>query len=69
VANGGHGILEEDLRRRYITSFKNLEQALPLCDRVYFYDNSRDNVRGVLNPLAIVQNGKIISCRMVLPDL
>jgi len=59
VANGGHGISEEDLRRRFTSSFENLKTALPLCDSVYIYDNSKDNVRGVLNPLVILLNGKV----------
>lgn len=29
VANGGHGIPEDDLRRRYAYSFENLKPALP----------------------------------------
>jgi len=59
VANGGHGIPEEDLRRRYSNSFDNLKQALVLCDIVYIYDNSKDNRRGTFAPIAIVKDSKI----------
>lgn len=40
IADGGHGIPDEDIERRYGESSINMKKVLPLCDRVYFYDNS-----------------------------
>ena len=45
VSLGGHGISEEDIRRRYDESLKNLQKVLPLFEKVYFYDNTEDFVR------------------------
>ena len=59
MVNGGHGIPEEDLCRRYDHSFANLKLALGMCDTVYIYDNSKDNYFGTFAPVAIVKDGKI----------
>jgi len=59
VANGGHGIPEEDLRRRYSNSFENLKLVLVLCDIVYIYDNSKDNRRGTFAPVVIIKDSTI----------
>jgi len=59
VANGGHGIAEDDLRRRYSNSFENLKLALTLCDIVYICDNSKDNRRGTFVPVVIAKDKKI----------
>lgn len=40
VMTGGHYIPDEDVDRRYNTSFENLKKVLPQCDIVYFYDNT-----------------------------
>lgn len=40
VAHGGHGVSEEDIRRRYAGSLENLKKAIPLCHSVEIYDNS-----------------------------
>ncbi|MCL2362331.1 MAG: zeta toxin family protein [Defluviitaleaceae bacterium] len=73
VANGGHGIPVEDLQRRYSNSFENLKLVMPLCDKVYIYDNSTDNTRGGFNPLIIIQNGKVVlldkGCPQYLKDV
>ena len=52
--SGGHGIPEEDLRRRYITSFENLKLVLPMCDSVKIYDNSGSDVFDILSPLLVL---------------
>lgn len=44
VKNGGHGIPDEDIERRYYESIKNLELLVPICDHVKIYDNSRSFV-------------------------
>ena len=41
VESGGHGIPEEDIRRRYFESLKNLQKIIPLCDYVRVYDNTK----------------------------
>ena len=40
VQQGGHGVEEEDIRRRYIKSKQNLIKAIQICDEVKIYDNS-----------------------------
>lgn len=40
VAQGGHHIAEEDIRRRYVTSLDNLPKAMRLADRTLIFDNS-----------------------------
>jgi len=40
VAFGGHGIPEDDIRRRYSVSLNNLKTAIKLCDRISIYDNT-----------------------------
>ena len=60
VATGGHGIPEEDLRRRYKNSFENLNRILPLCDDIQIYDNSGSNTFDTLNPLLAVKNNIVV---------
>ena len=60
VAAGGHGVPEEDLRRRYANSFENLKRVLPMCDSVQIYDNSGDTVFDALNPLLVIKDGIIV---------
>jgi predicted ABC-type ATPase len=60
LSNGGHGISENDLRRRYAGSFENLKLALPLCDRVQVFDNSSEcRELESLSPLLIVSDGAV----------
>lgn len=40
VAEGGHGVDEEVIERRYVTSLINLKKAIPLCNKILFYDNT-----------------------------
>lgn len=40
VTQGGHGIPEEDIYRRYERSLQNLIEIVPFCDRIEIYDNS-----------------------------
>lgn len=40
VSAGGHGIPDRDVERRYSESLRNIKKVLPLCSRVYFYDNT-----------------------------
>lgn len=40
VENGGHGIPDEDIKRRYYESIANIKRLCPEADKVVFYDNS-----------------------------
>ena len=40
VLNGGHGVDEDTIMRRYTASLRNLLKIIPLCDEVIIYDNS-----------------------------
>lgn len=53
VKQGGHGIAEKDIERRYIDTFINLKIVLPKCDLAAFYDNTIEFRR-----FAIYKNGK-----------
>jgi len=57
---GGHGIPEDDLRRRYANSFDNLKRVLPLCDSVQIYDNSGSGAFDIINPLLVVKDGQLV---------
>lgn len=61
VKDGGHGIPEKDIERRYAESFEKLEAVVQLCDILELYDNSENFVRA-----ARIENGvcvdKIPSC-------
>ncbi len=54
VADGGHGIPDEDVARRYTESLGNLQKAIEMCDLVSIYDNT-DNMRR----FAIYRNGRL----------
>lgn len=41
VSMGGHGIPEEDIKRRYHASLSKLKELMPLIDELYIYDNSK----------------------------
>ena len=42
VSNGGHGISDKDIERRYKETLEKLKEVLPVCDLVAIYDNSFD---------------------------
>ena len=52
IRQGGHGIAEQDIERRYIETFDNLKKALPESDLAAFYDNTIEFRR-----YAIYKNG------------
>lgn len=60
VKQGGHGIAEEDIERRYIDTFNNLKIVLPQCDLAAFYDNTIEFRRFAIykngNPVRISHN-------------
>ena len=41
VIMGGHGIPEEDIKRRYYVSLSKLKELMSLIDELYIYDNSK----------------------------
>ena len=41
VRDGGHGIPDEDIERRYSESIKNLKKMISVCDSIRIYDNSK----------------------------
>ncbi len=41
VREGGHGVEETLIRKRYVASLAMLKEALPLCDVAAIYDNSQ----------------------------
>ena len=41
VSMGGHGIPEEDIKRRYYVSLSKLKELMSLIDVLYIYDNSK----------------------------
>ncbi len=54
VLQGGHGIPDEVVERRYAESLQNLKKAISMCDLVSVYDNT-DTIRRV----AIFKNGEL----------
>jgi len=54
VARGGHGVPDDIIERRSITSLNTLECLIPLCDEAWLYDNTAS-----YNPVARGVNGKI----------
>ena len=62
IKQGGHGIAEQDIERRYIETFDNLKTVLPECDLAAFYDNTIEFRR-----FAIYKNGKPIRVSQEIP--
>ena len=40
IENGGHGVSENTIEKRFLSSNQNLIRVLPYCDKAFFYDNS-----------------------------
>ncbi len=40
VSQGGHGIPEDTIERRYYASLKNLKGVIEICDEINVYDNT-----------------------------
>jgi predicted ABC-type ATPase len=43
VAEGGHDVPADKIEARYHRSVANLQRVLPIADRVYVFDNSRED--------------------------
>lgn len=41
VSNGGHGIPDKDIERRYYDSLNNLKEISNVCDEINIYDNTK----------------------------
>ena len=54
VLNGGHGIEESDIERRYYESFNQINKVIDKCDLIAFYDNTQ-----AFRRFAILQHGKV----------
>lgn len=63
VSNGGHGIPDEVIERRYYDSLKNLISAIELCDEINIYDNT-----DIFKLIISIQNGEIIWHDKKLPN-
>lgn len=53
VANGGHGIPDENIRKRYDQSIRQLLKVREYCDKIELYDNSK-----VFKRIAVYENAK-----------
>ncbi|MCM1415430.1 MAG: zeta toxin family protein [bacterium] len=62
VRQGGHGVSEKDIERRYIETFQNLKNILPFSDLAAFYDNTIEFRR-----FAIYKSGKPVRISHNIP--
>lgn len=63
VENGGHGIPDKDIERRYYDSLNNLKDIISICDEINIYDNTT-RFREVIN----IENGYLIWKSNILPE-
>ena len=63
VMQGGHGISDEDIERRYVETLENLKVVLPQCDLAAIYDNTEGFRR-----FAIFKNGKCMRQSSRIPE-
>lgn len=62
VENGGHGIPEEDIEKRYVETFQQLNCILKECNLIAFYDNTESFRR-----FAICKNGTLVRISQNVP--
>ena len=62
VEQGGHGIPDADVERRYEESLTNLYKIIPFCDLVDLYDNTQ-----VFRRFAIIRKGEIVRLSASVP--
>lgn len=65
VAQGGHNVPQEDIRRRYARSLANLPAAIELADRATILDNSTAAGHQLV---LIVENGRVVEQVRELPE-
>lgn len=63
VLQGGHGVPDMDVERRYIESLNRLREVLDLCEMVVLYDNTE-----AFRRFAIYKNGEICSVSGTQPE-
>ena len=63
VEQGGHGIPERDIERRYIETFQQLNSILKECNLIAFYDNTKEFRR-----FAICKNGTLVRVSQNIPN-
>ncbi len=63
VKQGGHGIPDKDIERRYVETLKNLKPAILQCDLAAIYDNSE-----AFRRFAIYKNGKCVRISRNVPN-
>ena len=63
VENGGHGIPEKDIEKRYVETFQQLNCILKECNLIAFYDNTENFRR-----FAICKNGELIRVSHNVPE-
>lgn len=63
VRKGGHNISPDDVDRRFNKRFKDLNEIVPYCDKVVFYDNENGFVK-----VAEINNGKFEFTNGYRPD-
>lgn len=64
VLNGGHGVEDNVVERRFSASLEHLKLAIPLCDAIHFYDNSGESLRYVLS----IEQGIVKDREAALPS-
>lgn len=65
VAEGGHNVPEEDIRRRYARSLANLPVALEQADRTLIFDNS---TQAGHQQVLTIENGIVTQKARKLPE-
>ena len=63
VENGGHGIPEKDIEKRYEETFKQLNCIVKECNLIIFYDNTEKFRR-----FAICKNGELVRISHKVPE-
>lgn len=63
VSEGGHGIPDKDIERRYYESLKNLSKVIPLCNEVNIYDNTE-----ILKDIMYFTDNELIWKRDIIPN-
>ena len=60
IESGGHGISDETIERRFVTSQENFLKIYPLCNDVIIYDNTKQ-----MQCAAMITNAKIEILRKI----
>ena len=63
VSQGGHGIPDEDIERRYYESLENLSQIINFCDEINIYDNTYR-----FKQIIYLKNGSLIWKDNIIPN-